>query len=71
MRAVTEYDVLVVGAGQVGHSAAYALAKAALDRERYVELDANPGPGGGWRHRWPPLTLGAAQHVVVVGGDTG
>ena len=36
MRSVNEYDVVVVGAGQVGLSAAYALAKAGPDRERYV-----------------------------------
>lgn len=46
MRSVNEYDVVVVGAGQTGLSAAYALAKAGLDRDRYVVLDANPGPGG-------------------------
>ena len=60
MRSVNEYDV-VVGAGQAGLSAAYALAKAGLDRERYLVLDANPGPGGVWRHRWPSLTLGATR----------
>ena len=36
MRSVNEYDVVVVGAGQAGLSAAYAHAKAGLDRERYV-----------------------------------
>ena len=51
VRSVNEYDVVVVGAGQAGLSAAYALAKAGLDRERYVVLDANPGPVG---HRFPP-----------------
>ena len=45
MGSVNEYDVVVVGAGQAGLSAACALAKAGLDRERYVVLDANPGPG--------------------------
>jgi ribulose 1,5-bisphosphate synthetase/thiazole synthase len=36
MRSVNECDVVVVGAGQAGLSAAYALAKAGLDPERYV-----------------------------------
>ena len=39
MGAVTEYAVLEVGAGQAGLSAAYALAKVGLDRERYVVVD--------------------------------
>jgi cation diffusion facilitator CzcD-associated flavoprotein CzcO len=65
---VTEYEVVVVGAGQAGLSAAYALAKAGLDRKRYVVLDANPGPGGAWRHRWPSLTLGAAHRVHPLPG---
>lgn len=65
---MSEYDVVVVGAGQAGLSAAYALAKAGLDRERYVVLDANLGPGGAWRHRWPSLTLGAAHRVHPLPG---
>ena len=36
MRSVTEFDVVVVGAEQAGLSAAYALAKAGLDREPYA-----------------------------------
>ena len=68
MRSVNAYDVVVVGARQAGLSAAYALAKAGLDRERYVVLDANPGPGGAWRHRWPSLTLGAAHRVHPLPG---
>jgi len=53
-------DVVVVGAGQAGLSTAYHLARRGAD---FVVLDANPGPGGAWRHRWPSLTLGRAHRV--------
>ncbi|WP_026553663.1 FAD-dependent oxidoreductase [Arthrobacter sp. 35W] len=57
-------DVVVIGAGQAGLSAAYYLAARGLEPERdFVVLDANAGPGGAWRHRWPSLTLGAAHAV--------
>jgi cation diffusion facilitator CzcD-associated flavoprotein CzcO len=65
---VIEYEAVVVGAGQAGLSAAYALAKAGLDRQHYLVLDANSGPGGAWRHRWPSLTLGTAHRVHPLPG---
>lgn len=59
-----DVDVVVIGAGQAGLSAAYHLRRRGLEPERdFVVLDANPGPGGAWRHRWPSLTLGRAHHV--------
>lgn len=55
---------LVIGAGQAGLSAAYHLQRLGLRPEAdLVVLDANPGPGGAWRHRWPSLTLGRAHRV--------
>lgn len=59
-----DVDVLVVGAGQAGLTAGYHLKRRGLDPQSgFVILDANPGPGGAWRHRWPSLTLDAAHHV--------
>ena len=57
-------DVVIIGAGQAGLSAAYYLARQGLRPETdFVVLDANPGPGGAWLHRWSSLTLGAAHAV--------
>ncbi len=50
----SETDVVVIGAGQAGLSAAYFLRRAGLE---FVVLDQNAGPGGAWRHRWPSLRL--------------
>lgn len=57
-------DVVVIGAGQAGLSAAYYLARQGLRPEvDFVVLDANPAPGGAWLHRWSSLTLGTAHGV--------
>ncbi|GAA2995572.1 FAD-dependent oxidoreductase [Actinokineospora diospyrosa] len=53
-------DVVVIGAGQAGLSAAYFLRRSGLE---FVVLDANPGPGGAWRHRWPSLRLGKVHGI--------
>jgi putative flavoprotein involved in K+ transport len=49
-----DYDVVVVGGGQSALAAGYYLRRAALT---WVMLDAQPGPGGAWRHGWPSLRL--------------
>lgn len=49
----TPVDVVVVGAGQAGLSAAGPLRRAGVET---VVLDGDAGPGGAWRHRWPTLT---------------
>ena len=46
----TVIDVVVVGAGQAGLSASFHLRRLGVE---HVVLDANEGPGGAWRHRWP------------------
>lgn len=57
-------DVVVIGMGQAGLSAAYHLGRRGFEPdERMLLLDANPGPGGAWQHRWPSLTLRTANRV--------
>ncbi|RBY94607.1 pyridine nucleotide-disulfide oxidoreductase [Blastococcus sp. TBT05-19] len=59
-----EVDVVVIGAGQAGLSTAWALARQGFERGNgFVVLDAEPSPGGAWRHRWPSLTLGTTHRV--------
>ncbi|MFT7840886.1 NAD(P)-binding domain-containing protein [Saccharothrix sp. BKS2] len=53
-------DVVVVGAGQAGLSAAYFLKRAGLDHR---VLDAEEGPGGAWRHRWPSLRMATVHGI--------
>jgi cation diffusion facilitator CzcD-associated flavoprotein CzcO len=51
-------DVIVIGAGQAGLSAAYHLVR--LGFEPYDEvlvLDRNAAAGGAWQHRWDSLTM--------------
>lgn len=58
-------DVVVIGAGQAGLSAGYGLRRADLD---FVLLDAEDGPGGAWRHRWPSLRVDATHHISDLPG---
>lgn len=73
MRAV---DVLVIGAGQAGLSAAYHLqrrgfvpATRASEGDRsFIVLDAEVGPGGAWRHRWETLRMGTVNGIHELPG---
>lgn len=47
-------DVVVIGGGQAGLATGYFLRRSGLS---FVILDAEPGPGGAWRHTWPSLRL--------------
>lgn len=64
-------DVVVIGAGQAGLSAAYHLRRrgfvpavgAASGERTYVVLDAEVGPGGAWRHRWRSLRMSTVNGI--------
>lgn len=51
-------DIVVIGAGQAGLSAAYHLKREGIAPGKgFVVLDDEFGPGGAWQHRWDSLTL--------------
>lgn len=57
-------DILVIGAGQAGLSAAYHLKKRGLAPDRgFVVFDQAPAPGGAWQFRWPSLTLSTVNRI--------
>ena len=58
-------DVVVIGAGQAGLSAAYHLQRRGLE---YTVLDAEPGPGGAWRHRWKSLVMATVNGISDLPG---
>ncbi|WLQ06339.1 NAD(P)-binding domain-containing protein [Arthrobacter oryzae] len=74
-------DVVVIGAGQAGLSAAYHLqrrgfrpAGEAADAVvqdapgSYVVLDGEAGPGGAWRHRWKSLRMATVNGISDLPG---
>jgi len=57
-------DVVVIGAGQAGLSAAYHLKRLGVPPIRgFVVLDQSPSPGGAWQFRWPSLTLSTVNRI--------
>ncbi|MET9802002.1 NAD(P)-binding domain-containing protein [Streptomyces sp. NPDC006368] len=66
---VRDVDVVVVGAGQAGLSAAYHLRRGGLEPDRdFVVLDHAPRPGGAWQFRWPSLTYGKVHGMHALPG---
>lgn len=73
---VRRATVVVLGGGQAGLSAAHHLARrgfaSALDApdaaRTFVVLDAEDGPGGAWRHRWPSLTMATVNGIFDLPG---
>nr|WP_202529697.1 NAD(P)-binding domain-containing protein [Streptomyces sp. SID8358] len=62
-------DVVVIGAGQAGLSAAYHLRRAGSEPDRdFVVLDHAPRPGGAWQFRWPSLTYGKVHGMHSLPG---
>lgn len=73
-----DVDVVVVGAGQAGLTAAHHLRRAGLvalgstgwsqSTATFVVLDDSPAPGGAWQARWPGLTMAAAHRTHTLPG---
>lgn len=64
-----QVEVVVVGAGQAGLSAAYHLRRAGLrPGSGFVVLDDAPAPGGAWQHRWDALTMAEVHGVHALPG---
>ncbi|MET4095186.1 NAD(P)-binding domain-containing protein [Arthrobacter sp. UYCu712] len=73
-------EVVVIGAGQAGLSAAYHLQRRGFilpGREEpateapartYLVLDAEDGPGGAWRHRWKSLRMATVNGISDLPG---
>lgn len=67
----TSADVVVIGAGQAGLSAAYYLQKfGKAPNSGFVVLDRSYGPGGAWQHRWPSLTLDTVNGLHDLPGSS-
>jgi cation diffusion facilitator CzcD-associated flavoprotein CzcO len=57
-------DIVVIGAGQAGLSAAYHLRRRNLPPNRgFVVLDQAPDAGGAWQFRWPSLLLSTVNRI--------
>lgn len=69
-------DVVVIGAGQAGLSAAYhlrrrgfaPLARAGGSDPSFVVLDAEERPGGAWQHRWASLRMATVNGIHELPG---
>jgi cation diffusion facilitator CzcD-associated flavoprotein CzcO len=58
MALIYKTNILIIGAGQAGLSAAYHLQKLGIKPGKgFTLLDASDRPGGAWNDRWDSLTL--------------
>jgi cation diffusion facilitator CzcD-associated flavoprotein CzcO len=66
---VKRTQVVVIGAGQAGLSAAYHLVRLGFTPyDEIVVLDRNPAPGGAWQHRWDSLTMHDVHGIANLPG---
>ncbi|WP_423221535.1 NAD(P)-binding domain-containing protein [Intrasporangium flavum] len=63
---VERVEVVVIGAGQAGLSAAHHLRR--LGVAPFVVLDADDAPGGAWQHRWDSLTMRDVHGIADLPG---
>ncbi|MFD2083378.1 Predicted flavoprotein CzcO associated with the cation diffusion facilitator CzcD [Actinopolymorpha cephalotaxi] len=69
-QAQAEVDVVVIGAGQAGLSSAYHLRRDGwAPGTGFVVLDADPLPGGAWRHRPSTLTMAKVHGIFDLPGS--
>ncbi|MFJ9809585.1 FAD-dependent oxidoreductase [Streptomyces sp. NPDC101158] len=69
VHAARDVDVVIIGAGQAGLSAAYHLRRSGFAPERdFVVLDHAPRPGGAWQFRWASLTYGKVHGMHALPG---
>ncbi len=62
-------DVVVIGAGQAGLSAAHHLTRMGFrPYDDVVVLDRNDRPGGAWQHRWASLTMHDVHGISTLPG---
>ncbi|SDQ22051.1 NAD(P)-binding domain-containing protein [Microbacterium sp. cf332] len=76
----TPVDVVVIGAGQAGLSAAHHLRRRGFDpigpgadgvgrsARSFVVLDAEDAPGGAWQHRWESLRMETVNGIHELPG---
>src|SRR5262249_31159075 len=57
--------VVVIGGGQSGLSAGYHLKRRGIP---FIVLDAEPAPGGAWRHRWESLRMATVNGIFDLPG---
>lgn len=64
-------DIVVIGAGQAGLSAAYYLQKNGISSGKgFIVLDDEVAAGGAWQHRWDSLTLDNVNGINDLPGFT-